>query len=123
MGPTRPLLQVAIVLATSTFGCYARVPEDVLLLRWLKKADPIADAKMALAKGDHRLRAVYGLTVFIPGTNSKDFPSLKQHYGINIIEGTSDCIISKEHGQLVELAYQYSKTYNLYLLDKHKSMP
>ena len=97
-------------------GCHKDAPIEVRELRWLETADPLVDAKAALSRGDHRLRAVWGLAVTIPGTDEKDYDSLVRDYGINQIQGTTDGLVNKEHGRLVEMAYRYAEAYNRYVL-------
>jgi hypothetical protein len=113
---THALLAAFVVLMTPIVGCHRQDPKAIQSLRWLEKADPIADAKKALAIGDHRLRAVNGLTVSIPGTDRKDFDSFQRKYGINAIEGTTDGLINKEHRRLALMAIKYSEIYNRQIL-------
>jgi len=96
-------------------------PQVIQELRWLDGANPVADAKAALAKGDHRLRAVHGLTTIIPGTDRKDFSSLEKKYGINPISGTTDGLLNDEHGGLVLLAAEYAEKYNRYIINEYKT--
>jgi len=116
------MIPVSAVLVTLAIGCHKQDPVEVQELRWLETADPIADAKSALAKGDHRLRAVYGLTVSIPGTDSKDFESFKQNYGIYEIAGTTDGLRNEEHGRLVLMAIKYSEAYNQHIINAYKPL-
>ncbi|HJU83161.1 MAG TPA: hypothetical protein VJ600_03035 [Holophagaceae bacterium] len=106
------LIPTVAMVALSSIGCHQADPIEVRQLRWLEKADPIADAKVALVRGDHRLRAVRGFVVSIPGTDGKDFEFFKQTYGIDEIAGTSDDLVNAEHHRLVGLAYKYAETYN-----------
>ena len=114
------MLPAAAVLVTLAIGCHKQAPVEVQELRWLETADPIADARTAMAKGDHRLRAVYGLSVSIPGTDRKDFDTFKQIYGINEIEGTTDSLHDEEHGRLVLMAVKYAETYNQHIISAYK---
>ncbi|WP_257307581.1 hypothetical protein [Geothrix campi] len=111
---------MCIVLGGSILGCQKQDPIEVKILKWVEKADPKTDAQIALSKGDHRLRAVYGLTVTIPGTDPKDFQSYKQNYGTNEIEGTTDARMNGEHGRLIIKAREYAEAYNLYILREYK---
>ena len=114
------LLPVAVLLVISAIGCHKQDHVDIQSLRWLEKADPMVDAKKALSIGDHRLRAVYGLGISIPGTNSKDFDILKRNYGINEITGTTDAFINEEHHRLAQVAIKYSEVYNQHILNEYK---
>ena len=81
-------------------------------LKWLVNADPTADAKKALEEDDIRLKAVYGYTLYIPGTKPEQFDNYKNKYGIVPIEGTSDVIKNEKHEKLNSLAIEYAKQYN-----------
>ena len=106
----------AICLVVSSPGC--REPNQIKAMRWLDKANPIADADNAIAHGDHRLRGVYGLTLSIPGTDPNLKIELERRYGVNPIEGTSDNRINQEHARLIELAHNYASTYNRRIISK-----
>ena len=114
------MIPLAAVAITSAFGCHRQDTPEVQSLRWLEKADPVVDATTALAKGDHRLRAVYGLGVTIPGTDRMAFESFKQNYGINEIAGTTDALLNGEHGRLVQLAIRYAEIYNQHIIRAYK---
>jgi len=86
-------------------------------LRWLEEANPIQDARQASNQGDHRLRAVYGYTLVIPGVNEKEHAEYRNKYGVNPIEGTSDSLINDEHARLNKLAYDYAMQYNKIIID------
>ncbi|MDO9289515.1 MAG: hypothetical protein Q7T83_12090 [Thermodesulfovibrionales bacterium] len=86
-------------------------------LRWLYKANPEKDAKEAIAKGDLRLRAVYGYTLTVLGIKG-DYTKYREIYGINPIEGTSDFLQNEEHGKLNALATKYAEKYNRVILKK-----
>ena len=108
------------VLALSVFACQFRESEEVKVLRWVEKADPIADVKAAISRGDHRLLAVRGLTVSLPGTDRNDLPRYEAAYGVKQIEGTTDGLVNQEHGRLVQRATDYAKAYNLFMIHECK---
>jgi len=85
---------------------------SVETLKWLEAADPVSDATNALKQKDRRLRAVFGYTLLIPGTDPGKFMEYRKNYGLNPIEGTSDVIENKEHAKLNNLAIEYAKLYN-----------
>ena len=114
------IVPTAVLLVGSNVGCHKQDPVEVQELRWLESANPIADARVALSKGDHRLRAVYGLTVSIPGTDRKDFDTLKRIYGISEITGTTDAFQNAEHARLDQLATSYAETYNRQIMSVYK---
>ena len=85
-------------------------------LKWLYSANPVVDAEKALKNGNYKLKAVHGFVLSIPGTKYKKFNELKNKYGVEVIEGTSDDIQNKEHGKLNNLANNYAKQYNAVIL-------
>lgn len=109
-----------IAMTILALGCHKNTPVEVRELRWLETADPLVDARAALSRGDHRLCAVQGLTITIPGTDEGAFEILKRDYGINEIEGTTDALANEEHRRLAEMAYRYAEAYNRYVLGEYR---
>ncbi len=70
-----------------------------------------SNAKSAIARGDRRLLAVYGLTLEVPGV-SDDVRRLRTQYGLRILEGTSDAIKSAQDRQTNLNARKYATLYN-----------
>ena len=104
---------ILAALATPFLACHIQESEEIKVLRWVDKADPIADYKVALAKGDHRLLAVRGLAVSLPGTAPADLPRYEAAYGVKQIEGTTDGLVNQEHRRLVQRATDYAMAYNM----------
>jgi hypothetical protein len=99
-------------------GC--KPPPDAAVvaeLTWVERSSPIADAAKTLAMGDHRLIAVYGLALDIPGVDPTKRQSYRALYGIRQIEGTTDGALSARHAALVKEAREYARRYNGYILD------
>jgi hypothetical protein len=69
------------------------------------------NAKSAIARGDRRLLAVYGLTLEVPGV-SDDVSKLRSQYGLRILEGTSDAIKGEQDRQMNLNARKYATQYN-----------
>jgi hypothetical protein len=106
---------VAMVVTGIAIGVVIRmnqpnIPES---LRRMERADPVADFKAALAKGDHRFVGIFGIGLSTPGA-PRDFA---EKYGVNPIRGTSDCTIGHEMGRLQSLAEKYAETYNTLLFE------
>ena len=114
------LLPLFAVLALAPLGCHKQDSEAVKNLKWLDSSHLITDVKTALSKGDHRLLAVRGLTISIPGTDPKDFQEYKIKYGIRELEGTTDALTSNEHARLVQKAIDYSMAYNMCIIHDYK---
>lgn len=108
---------VSCLFLVSCGMCSAEEKEVEALLSWLDDADPVLDARMALDKGDNRLRAVHGFSLILPGVPSEKYSDVKEKYGFKVIEGTSDYILSEEHGRLNALAIEYSEKYNQEILN------
>ena len=102
----------------STFSVYAAEPEseEVRQLRWVQQANPIADAKAAVARKNFVLLGVRGYTWLIPGTEDSKKIEYREKYGVKLLEGAGDVILGEEHGHLIELAIEYAKKYNQYVL-------
>jgi uncharacterized protein (DUF924 family) len=115
------VLFVVFMVALSVPGCEKSEPEVVTKLRWLDKADAIADANAAFAKKHYALKAVNGYTTDVPGADSPNVAQVLQQFGHEVIEGTSDMYESDEHGKLVEKAYAYAKGYNMQMAAQWKS--
>jgi hypothetical protein len=77
------------------------------------------DAKSAIARGDRRLLAVYGLTLEVPGV-SDDVSKLRSKYGLRILEGTSDAIKDAQDRQTNLNARKYAKEYNRVVISAEK---
>jgi len=107
-------------MAFSGAACRKQDPDEVKILRWLDHANPVEDAKAALAKGDHRLRGVMGLALTVPGIESMDSRYTLVDYGVKEIDGTTDGLINAEHGRLVLRAREYAEAYNRYIVQAYK---
>lgn len=94
------------------------IEDDVSQLQWLKKADPIADASKAIDAKNYKLFAVAEYTWTIPGVSEENKFEYRDKYGITIIKGTSDVVLSSEHAKLIQLAAVYARKYNLQIM-KH----
>jgi hypothetical protein len=88
----------------------------VAKLQWVEHADPVLDARTALAHGDNRLLGVNGVTLGLPGADPDKQSSLAAQYGVRQIEGTSDALESPRHAELVKEAREYALRYNSVIL-------
>jgi hypothetical protein len=77
----------------------------------LKVETAETDARSALSRGDRRLLAVYGYTVEVPGVD-KPVATLRQKFGLRMLEGTSDAIKSPQDKIMNANARQYATKYN-----------
>jgi hypothetical protein len=81
--------------------------------------NPEADLDKNLAAGDKRFIGVYGYTYECPGlADEKKCFEAAQAKTLRMIEGTSDNILSKEHGKLIQQAVNYALRYNRALKKK-----
>jgi hypothetical protein len=112
-------LAALVALIFASVGCTTvpTIPE-IAQLQWVVHADPVADAKKALASGQHTLLAVWGVTWLIPGVSEPEKAEYRQRYGVKFIEGTGDVLYSEEHARLVRQAYSYAMAYNRHILSQ-----
>jgi len=90
--------------------------EDVRLLK-VEHAE--SDARAAIARGDRRLLAVYGLTLEVPGL-SENASKLRSRYGLRILGGTSDALRGEQDRQNNLNARRYATRYNLVVVSATK---
>ena len=69
------------------------------------------DARAAIAHSDRRLLAVKGITVEVPGVDAS-VATLREQYGLRILEGTSDAIKGPQDRLINGNARNYAKKYN-----------
>lgn len=86
----------------------AHFAERSAQLQWVRTADPVRDADVAIAAGDPLLVGLYGYATYFPG-----LPSGASVEGCRtrILEGTAD-YLDRETAELQKLAEQYAATYN-----------
>ena len=111
-------LIAVLICAFSAIPIYAAdlVQDEVQQLRWVERADPIADAKAAIERRDFVLLGVRGYTWLIPGVEEPQKFEYRDKYGMKLIEGTDDVVLWPEHQRLIRLATKYAEIYNLYIL-------
>lgn len=74
-------------------------------------ANPIGNARAALARGDRRLMAVGGYTNSAPGADHEAM----ERYGYVVLEGAEGCVGSS---YFRERAREYATRYNQYILNE-----
>ncbi|AJQ92096.1 hypothetical protein [Gynuella sunshinyii] len=102
------ILPAITCMAEDNHLCQAEIDQ----LLWVNNADARQDAMNALAAGKLNYKAVYGISVILPGIANNDYARSMEEEHYDIIPGTSDALCNEEHGRLNELAYQYARTYN-----------
>jgi hypothetical protein len=108
-----------VLLAVSAVSANDKTNNDMSVaeVAQLKVDTAQADAEAALIRGDTRLLAVYGLTIEVPGA-SEAVSSLRQRYGLRMLEGTGDAI-KGPHGRLInENARNYAVKYNQLIISR-----
>jgi len=107
------LICICLYAAAVTWG---DEKQDVLTkaedVRLLKVEQAESDARSAVARGDRRLLAVYGLTLEVPGLND-DVSKLRSQYGLRILGGTSDALRGEQDRRTNSNARRYATRYNL----------
>jgi hypothetical protein len=69
----------------------------------------------ALGRGDLRFLGVYGYALEVPGVLKSEADRISKN-GVLPIPGTSDALVSEEHGTLNDEAREYAAKYNALLL-------
>ena len=112
------LLSIMVAVLTLTLSIPLMAADDriddtmkVEQVTQLKVDAAETDARAAVARGDQRLLAVYGITVEVPGVDT-NVATLRQQYGLRILEGTSDAIKGPQDRLFNENARKYAKKYN-----------
>ena len=80
-------------------------------LKWLRYADPVADANFAIENQDFTLLAFAGRATSFPGMNS-DSSTLQQQCGYRLLPNSGDALRSESELILRKKLYQYAATYN-----------
>lgn len=83
-------------------------------LAWLETADVISDVKNAIATGDLRIKCVMGYALRCPGIKDREG---EEYF---LIEHTSDVVTSDRHDKLLDLAREYARSYNKYIMEARK---
>lgn len=80
-------------------------------LKWLRYADPVADANFAIENQDFTLLAFAGRATFFPGIDSES-STLQQQCGYRILANSGDAMRSQEQLTLRKKLYKYSAIFN-----------
>jgi hypothetical protein len=109
-----PLLAGAVLLAAGG-ELLASEDDPVAELRAFI-AVPVKDRlESALEAGDLRFLGVYGYALEVPGVSNSETDRISKN-GVLPIPGTSDALVSEEHGALNDEAREYAAQYNGLLL-------
>jgi len=93
---------------------------DIAYLRRLVARDPVKDAQDSIAKGSLRFLGVAGYVVHVPGVDTDKLIGCTAILErVDVIRGTSDALMGKEHSDLIEKARTYAFRYNS-LVAKHR---
>jgi len=91
-------------------------------LQSLNLQNPMGDMEKNLSHGDMRFIGIYGFTLYCPGVDKANY-NLVGRYGIRPIHGTSDAIERGEHGDLMNSATEYARSYNRRILGTQYLIP
>ena len=89
--------------------------ERTTLRRFAKRyerADPAADARLAIAAGDSRLLAAAGLGAFFPGMPNDSYDEYYKRYGEKALVYGGCEVSSEEESRFREAAFDYAARYN-----------
>jgi hypothetical protein len=109
-----PLLAGAVLLAAGG-ELLASDDDAVAELRAFIAVPVNHRLESALAKGDVRFLGVYGYALEVPGVPKSETDRISTN-GVLPIPGTSDALVSEEHGTLNDEAREYAAQYNRLLL-------
>lgn len=88
----------------------------------MDSANADSDLVAAIKKKDFRFVGIYGYSIAIPGVDERIADYCVEHRGwLEMIEGTSDAITSKEQERLQLLAERYASQYNARLFEYMKT--
>ena len=114
---------IVCICLTSPAVTWGDEKQDVIMkeedARVLKVEHAESDAKDAVARGDHRLLAVYGMTLEVPGL-SENASKLRGRYGLRILGGTTDALHGEQDRQNNLNARRYATRYNLVVVSATK---
>ena len=113
-------MKIVIFICAVLFSFQALACEDERKLSWIEKADPIHDAQKAMKDGNKKYAVIYGYAYMAPGVESEESEIIASK-NFFAIDGTSDDLCSDLHKKRNDMAFEYAKKYNQYLLSQRKS--
>ena len=90
-------------------------------LERMETADAQADVNAAIQANDYRFVGMLGDGQSVPGVDTEH--ALQKKYGVKIIKGTTDALMSGKHARLHEKAWAYALKYNARLLKFIEEIP
>lgn len=91
------------------------------LLRAIRSRDAIREAEAAWSRGDARFIGIYGIGLSCPGVLEES--GLREKYGVNSIQGTSDNLIGDTQLAFQNAAYEFATRYNREILARIQNTP
>jgi len=104
-----------VVLLAAGGEPLASEPDPTAELRAFIAVPVQARLESALSAGDLRFLGVYGYAFEVPGVPKSEAARISEN-GVLPIPGTSDALVSEEHGTLNDEARAYAEKYNALLL-------
>lgn len=117
----RTIMVCFLFMLSGVPGALSGTANDLAVeqLQWLYSKSAEQSFKKDRDAGNIRFYAVYGYARSIPGIGELNYARCyKDVVELNVIEGTSDNILSEEHGSLIGLANDFALEYN-YLMKQH----
>ena len=112
------MIAIAISTVFLAFNTLANEPAEVDQLRAFLAVPVSERLNEALAQGDFRPLGIWGFTLIVPGV--PDTANLRAPKDVLPIPGTSDALVSEEHGRLVDAAFAYATDYNAQLRSRRE---
>lgn len=93
-----------------------REAEAVALLRWLDRADPVADSKRAIDQERPTLLTLGGRGASLPGIAPERQSHLTRKCPVRVLPGATDMVRGDTHLRYLQRAHDYAERYNRAML-------
>ena len=81
-------------------------------LSWVEDADPVADAKKAIARKDLKFLNTGTRGLSVPGVDEDKVKSLVDACGVVLLKGNGDVVFGDTHLEYLNKAMAYAEKYN-----------
>jgi hypothetical protein len=110
-----------ILIFLLTLGCVPSASAEDYVnpyeekLSWLEASDVVLDVTNAIENKDFRIKCVMGYALTCPGIKNRD------RLTYTLIESTGDVVTSDKHEKLLNMATEYARIYNEYIIEAKKT--
>jgi hypothetical protein len=113
MKPILILLFLFGFISLASAADYVNPYEEKLL--WLETSDVVLDVTTAIDGADFRIKCVMGYALICPGIKNRDGLTY------TVVESTGDVVTSEKHEELLNMAIEYARTYNEYIIEAKRN--